>query len=765
MKKIIGYISIAFLLVFVVCLNSRTTITTTSKQVYEGNNEEVTLRDLALLMALVYEDIPNATAFGTLDSSDDCFNNGVFTGSCVYGYDEKNWYIRDGFQVRRYIEGLSARKLNLFTAITTTTIEDGILYYFLNYANVSDAADWNISNYKSEKSLGNSNSAIMDAVTFKNGNNYVIAYRGTDFPDVLEWIQDLLYIKGEHAQADAAYRYAQSEYDRIVRENPNANIYVTGHSLGGYLAQVAGIAIVEKEEQLGVSNNSRLAQVAYFNGMGISGLGVDNGSIDKWIQDLEYLATHNRNGKKVTSNARVTNYKEPSSGRLVLYQMGGENAAQGDPVSEFGIHFGEVIRLEASRDSINYHNGTHQILVNGSWTEWFSTIPTNIENYIEEQINKIKNLSLKTVVDEIKSVFSKKDANTNFTEMISNTISIIANAAELTNENVSSVFKNKQLPDALKSRIQTALKTGGGILSLGSDIFSTGITSVVEKANIYHETDSFLCLLDEDSGIPNVTIVGANESQTNKVIYSKTTTKEDPNATSQVYYNGDPVDLAVVVNEGCARKYEIYETTNGTHDLISTNSPNISIGNYTEGTAKTRTFEIRVYYGNKLRTMVLENNEYVTYGDVKGDYNQYVTHNLEVIYNEFNVDCIRITTQTDLKVTLSSKKDTISKNLIFICTTDGAGFTSNLSDKSVSYFDNNVSGFGRTIDTTVSKIKAEIVSGSNSKKLRITVPLQIKFVDKAVKTPGITFRATFTDKLGNKAAASMGNLITMNYSF
>jgi len=70
---------------------------------------------------------------------------------------------------------------------------------------------------------------------YKKGNDVVVVYKGTDFDNSRDVLNDLTMSSGsmpaQQADAHALLLYAQQKY-------PNANIQVTGHSLGGSLAQI-----------------------------------------------------------------------------------------------------------------------------------------------------------------------------------------------------------------------------------------------------------------------------------------------------------------------------------------------------------------------------------------------------------------------------------------------------------------------------------------------------------------------------------------------
>jgi len=87
-------------------------------------------------------------------------------------------------------------------------------------------------------------SSGFEAVYFQRGNEIVISFAGTykyDFAH--EWLADLqLGLGNYNAQLLKAAKY----YLEIKKNNPNAIITFTGHSLGGGLAALMGVLFDEK---------------------------------------------------------------------------------------------------------------------------------------------------------------------------------------------------------------------------------------------------------------------------------------------------------------------------------------------------------------------------------------------------------------------------------------------------------------------------------------------------------------------------------------
>ena len=391
MKKVGLYCLICMVIVCFSLFNKEN-ITIERKNYKAANTDFVSTRELAMLAALAYEDVPDDNNYTPISKSAN-YGCTISSDGSVSGKDSHNCFFRaldnatnsdlkrDGYSVFQYVEGLSSRKMALrpLSTLTADFREEGEDYYFLKFAKTIELEnDWNIVHYATDKQLNKlPNDATFYAITYQKGNNYVIAYRGSDYPDLFEWSDNLAYaVSKDHKQALNAYTYAQNEYSRILSQNGNAKIYIVGHSIGGYLAQIGGAAIIntasnrsnanaESPKDLKDLSNyeaiynpaSNLVQVAYFNGMGFGGLNEDSDFTQNIDNALVYLGTHNRDGSRASSG-RTVNYSNSvsSSGRLVLYSI------DSDPASDIGLHYGEIYKLDVAADAISNHSGKHTVL-------------------------------------------------------------------------------------------------------------------------------------------------------------------------------------------------------------------------------------------------------------------------------------------------------------------------------------------------------------------------------------------------------------------
>ena len=129
-------------------------------------------------------------------------------------------------------------------------------------ASTQEVQNWKIVNYtKINTTLLNGDKGTMSAMTFKKDNDIVISFRGTEV-EIGDIGSDLLYgLIGSSGQEDEAQDYAL----KIAKKYPNSNIYITGWSLGGYLSQFAGAALLNNKDY-----KDNLKGVIYFNGIGLN---------------------------------------------------------------------------------------------------------------------------------------------------------------------------------------------------------------------------------------------------------------------------------------------------------------------------------------------------------------------------------------------------------------------------------------------------------------------------------------------------------------
>lgn len=656
MKKL--NVSIILSSVFIFLLSyiiSYSTNFVTERQNYlSANDGNVSTRELAMLASLVYEDVPNDNIYKyplTRSSKDNngCIDSdGKLKKGCFFSQKNKMVKLKnskENYKVKQYIEGMSERKAkSVVNVLTDAYEEDGQKYYFLNFANVSELEDsWSIFDYKSDSARKKDPDNVswnnaFDAITFKKENNYVIAFRGTDYPDLYEWITDVLYsINGQNSQSMKAYNYAQEVYDKIIKDNSNAKIYVTGHSLGAYLAQIGGAAIVDKEASITESpetrevlnaaklvdynkeyniSNSHLEQVAYFNGMGVTPIFVSNKFTTNINNSLIYLSTHDKNGNVVNSD-RTVNYSDDikSSGRLVLYSI------TGDPISDIGFHYGEIYKVEYGADAVTNHEN-HS----------FKTLIDSAKDSVKNKISSIKDKKISDLTaDDIKNLIENTNNNVKkFTEGLSKIVSLGIDLNDIVQNsknnqsgelmpsfitNLDNNYKNYSPISNLSNILRDAKNyiskdNTSSIVSILNNNSAISAFGLLEYANVNHETDSFMCLIDSDNGQITKENIEFNVEPINMKCENNICT----------YDKNSSLKLSARVTGGCAKSYNFtYHYEEGSYSssgvprtkyegykneiLISSDELDAILNNNDNTSNNKVYFEVKVKFGDLYRKM------------------------------------------------------------------------------------------------------------------------------------------------------------------
>lgn len=203
--------------------------------------------------------------------------------------------------------------------------EPGESYYFYGFAHVNEMERWKVVDYTEDNRTYKIDN--FSATTYKNGNNIIIAYRGTN--ENLEWLDNVVcYGLGNyHTEEQQARAYAK----KIVQLYPDCSIYITGHSLGGYLAQIGTAELVQR----GMDGN--LKRVAYFNGIGVA------------FNVQKEILTHGKALDKIALYSYSHDGLYTSNHKLVSY------AIRGDWVHNLGSHQGDKVEYYAAKKCIAHH--------------------------------------------------------------------------------------------------------------------------------------------------------------------------------------------------------------------------------------------------------------------------------------------------------------------------------------------------------------------------------------------------------------------------
>lgn len=157
--------------------------------------------------------------------------------------------------------------------------------------------------------------------TFKKGSNIVITARGTDGGVLYEnW--RYFIPNHEHPQAQYMKKYILHLLEKKIINN-NTNIYITGHSLGGYLSLYGTGVLMQIDELKG-----QFVKVVTFNGLGLGSY--TDPSILKQLYSLD--------------PKKIINYR-----------------IKGDLVSYIGTHITTLITLQPAKDKSMASLSVHSI--------------------------------------------------------------------------------------------------------------------------------------------------------------------------------------------------------------------------------------------------------------------------------------------------------------------------------------------------------------------------------------------------------------------
>lgn len=202
-----------------------------------------------------------------------------------------------------------------------------------DYGTIEELDDWIVDDYSCLQGIKQNG---LTTFRLKRDNDIIIVIRGSNSP--VDAFEDIRYgITNATRQEKYLKEYIKNTMEYYSKKNGNYNIYVTGHSLGGYLAQIGGAYIEENIEDY---DNIKLARIVDFNGMGINFF-------------TAFGNEYNYGNKKDTIE---TLKKIGEDGRLIEYYT------YGDLVSSLGVHYGEMRELVPSIDSITYHRNNYAIL-------------------------------------------------------------------------------------------------------------------------------------------------------------------------------------------------------------------------------------------------------------------------------------------------------------------------------------------------------------------------------------------------------------------
>lgn len=366
---------ISILLIFVILFMSVGSVFGTVQDAYA--DELVTARDLIMFASLAYADLENINDYNIkIDSNlNDKPKLNFLTEITDLSFNEYKMVTDD--QLR------SIKSSTVLLGLPLSDEEENTYdYLFYGLASTNEVSDWKLVNYTKYNTTIMKGMAEFTAMTFKRENDIVIAYRGTDFDDIGDWAQDLFYgLVGYAGQEGVAQDYARVVAKHYIDEDPNTNIYITGHSLGGYLAQIGGAALVEEDSEY----RDNVKEISYFNGMGLkfwsnigkkintntqSVFGIDKNELNQLISDNSSI--------NVIQNAAQNSLRSwKDEGKLICYHI------KGDLISSLGTHVGTKVGFEPYNACIEHHKG-NQFYIAQITTGLFKLI----KDFLNEDVSK-----------------------------------------------------------------------------------------------------------------------------------------------------------------------------------------------------------------------------------------------------------------------------------------------------------------------------------------------------------------------------------------
>lgn len=542
MKKKILSIIIIFLAVIPI-LNTKEYDVITKRKNYLEGNEQVSHKELALASALSYMPLPASCKLVKNKLNKPCY-----------------------FSDREIVVDKINQYINLH-----------------NYATSKELDGWQLVDYTAQKTakVTTGLDRLFNAYTLKKGNNIIILFRGTDFADITEWIQHLSYATSSVHKQEA---YAEKYVLQQAKKYKDCNIYITGHSLGGYLTEIAASTLTKAIEN-GKNNSTDWDGWNLNKVYNINDLLDSNGTFNDY-KDINFVQAVGFNGMGLLFNAKTTDEVTKQDKKIEVLKNIGTNEygesklinynVKGDVVSSLGLQFGEIREIKAALDSVTYHRKNYKFLNKGNELLTKILAPNNSSS----QLYKFSN----------------------------------------------SVNKTISLDNYLRSDVVA-----------NYNYYNT--KSIVAYLNLTHESDEFACLLNGNENA-KVNIYEEMEWFHNSHLDYITKKQKD----TILYNKDDTLKIRAMTTGACARKYVWYECDDKEGNNcreVQTNSldnENNSSTLETNINNEIKYYKVKAIYNDTYTTKKLEN--------VDGKY-KYVNENENVKHIEKEIESKVITVIKD----------------------------------------------------------------------------------------------------------------------
>lgn len=246
------------------------------------------------------------------------------------------------------------------------------------------------------------------AEAYKKDREIIIVYRGTDKEKgANEFLKD--FIKSDVPMGAnlsfAQLKDAQNTYNSVAKENPSSRIVLTGHSLGGSLAQIVSAETGRKA----VTFN------AYATGKILADKGIKNQrllDITNYGHSRDPVFISNRDYQPGTTLVTNTNL-DPEQTYSIKQEI--SKYCDKDIIPDFDYHSAE--KMDSLENAVNIDkdgDNSHQLLLKAriSYDEGDDrTLAQKFDDKIRSKYSKMKNEKLQKVFGKSKSGNSSSSGN------------------------------------------------------------------------------------------------------------------------------------------------------------------------------------------------------------------------------------------------------------------------------------------------------------------------------------------------------------------